>query len=906
MIKKILLLTLISVFLITNIPYLSLQTNAMDPIAELRRGEANEYLKTSLEISDYFESINMNGKPINEDLIKKGVISSDYPVFVYGDARDASIDAAAGEIIKNGEYRCWGYAYEGSLYANPKFPADYPFSPGTIIETKNFYKKPWNVTNNSLINRFLKGKLKIFDSDKLPDGKKDFFRESIIYGIGLELGLYANGDMFNKTDAELKESIKKLSELISKPNPSDRAIGFLNGNFTTMKWEDYVHIIQPPTDKSWGFGILFHNNGGKDYYFTVPLVPMALLSNDLIASFENASTYNVAGGVTGGVTCGVISGTTALLGIKVRSKFMTDETTYFSLQLTRTTDGKIISPTIIGLDENDLVSMTIPKNGEKFIYVTFTMPSDSNVKIKFKVNENGDRPKETCIENNFLEYEIEHIDGIPSTREYNLPYNVLSRDVKFPYVGGEEIVAHLTKDRGSWSGNATGQLDIVNNNKNLFRSFNVDNNPDVNEASETVIRQPEIRTTFERSAFGDDPENHIWLNWATPSTPKELKGDINSVISTSIVNRPYEYNCGAIDCTGHTGIAIAPFNPCTDTSTVKTYIYNGQKTMPDVISRHFKKVVENNTVQSKIRNMFWISDPYDLKVIRWMCRLDESGNEYGWKKIDGQYLRTFTQQNTAKITWDAPKPMSAIYKQEREYARSGISGAQYYPNAVFATDFDLQQAKYPIKSGYYFNPKGVYTCTVETTQYKDTPNDTKEHKELVEKLTNAFHYKSNLLYTVDGKRFQTLDISKANSSALGMNLLTIQSKFDKDTYRLERAIDDSKDSHKFFKEILEGYSDSNTLDSKDKYKYREYIKEGDIYKVHEKTVITFSISPPPGKKLYTYVRMNNGNYSINASVDSFTLNNYRYNGLTINKLNSLDSIPVTVHGSMYDDLINKE
>ena len=47
----------------------------------------------------------------------------------------------------------------------------------------------------------------------------------------------------------------------------------------------------------------------------------------------------------------------------------------------------------------------------------------------------------------------------------------------------------------------------------------------------------------------------------------------------------------------------------------------------------------------------------------------------------------------------------------------------------------------------------------------------------------------------------------------------------------------------FLKEILEGYSESNTENNKSNFKYREYIKQGDIYKVEETTVITFRVSP---------------------------------------------------------------
>ncbi len=108
-------------------------------------------------------------------------------------------------------------------------------------------------------------------------------------------------------------------------------------------------------------------------------------------------------------------------------------------------------------------------------------------------------------------------------------------------------------------------------------------------------------------------------------------------------------------------------------------------------------------------------------------------------------------------------------------------------------------------------------------------------------------------------------------------------------------------NHQFFKEILEGYSESNTQNSKINFKYREYIKQGDIYIVEETTVITFKVAPPKDKKLYTFINMKDGKYVINARTDNFTLNNYAYKGLTVSGLSSIDNILINVEGTLYDD-----
>ena len=192
----------------------------------------------------------------------------------------------------------------------------------------------------------------------------------------------------------------------------------------------------------------------------------------------------------------------------------------------------------------------------------------------------------------------------------------------------------------------------------------------------------------------------------------------------------------------------------------------------------------------------------------------------------------------------------------------------------------------------------------KTVQYKNSSNNTNEHRDLVDKLKNAFYYKSDLLYTRDGRNSDTLNITNQDNSVFGMKMLDIRTTTDKDVDILEHTTDTDGVTHRFFKEILEGYSESNTLDSKTNFKYREYIKSENIYKVTETTVITFKVAPPAGQKLYTFANMKNGNKVINVGVNRFSLDNYRYDRLNVNKVDSIDNMTVKVQGSMYDDLNN--
>ncbi len=47
----------------------------------------------------------------------------------------------------------------------------------------------------------------------------------------------------------------------------------LDGRYTKIAWENYVHILQPPTRNGFGVGIMWHLSGGKVWYLTVPIAP---------------------------------------------------------------------------------------------------------------------------------------------------------------------------------------------------------------------------------------------------------------------------------------------------------------------------------------------------------------------------------------------------------------------------------------------------------------------------------------------------------------------------------------------------------------------------------------------------------------------------------------------------------
>jgi hypothetical protein len=545
---------------------------------------------------------------------------------------------------------------------------------------------------------------------------------------------------------------------------------------------------------------------------------------------------------------------------------------------------------------------------QEVFYADFVMP-DSDVKIKFSVNTEGNSPVEAYLDNNSIDSgeSIKLVNEVFYKGEFDLDYNVLSREIKFPLINGKDIRAELILPRGQWNGNAIGELQVSNRTKDIYRDFSASGTK-VNEWNANIVVNPTINVTLKRDDFGDSPQKNKYLNLADPFKPIQKIGEADFWGS---VERSYKYKYitykqnpdGSTYSEEHTGTSStsASFNSGTDTREIRAFIYNGMEKMPNIPARNFKNKVESNGLKS---DLFWISDPYKFDVIRWMCNVDTNNTPYNWTKVDGQYKRTFTQQNTANINWTVKNSMASLYKYDRENARKMNYGKNFYPNAVFASDKGLQKYDWPVKSGYYFNPLGEYTCTLKTVQYKNVPGTTKEHTELVDKIKNSFHYTSNMQYTSDGKTHQSLDLHNGNDKIFGMDMLNITTNYNKKETKLEHY-DNSENAdktHQYFKEILEGYSESNTLASKDNFKYREYIKQGDIYKIEETTVITFTVAPPSkDQKLYTYINMKDGEYRINVRVDNIKLDNYAYNGLNISGLASIDNITVNVNGTLYDD-----
>ena len=105
------------------------------------------------------------------------------------------------------------------------------------------------------------------------------------------------------------------------------------------------------------------------------------------------------------------------------------------------------------------------------------------------------------------------------------------------------------------------------------------------------------------------------------------------------------------------------------------------------------------------------------------------------------------------------------------------------------------------------------------------------------------------------------------------SLITVLDR-SKDSTRYTKKVKEIKysdkrggDSDKFWKMVLEGYSESYTLGKYTNYNYREYVEAGQhMYKITETSTITIVVNSG-NVPLYTHANMPNGNYYIKVWFD---------------------------------------
>jgi len=800
---------------------------------------------------------------------------------------DVDIDSI-GSITKNfaglgnRQVPVWGKTYYGQWYIDWGNDAAYWFEGGwSGYKLNGSY---WNGTKARKILTYdeayktLKDsndkRLDIFKKNRfinmrtIPGFPDNILDELVQYGIDeIWAGLQgANVDIRgNGVPAQLRQAyVHKRGE---KPKKY--------GTREILPWDKCIVVMIPPTYIAWGYGVLFTADPDIDsvvYSTNIPIAPINMLLKDIRAEFISAPTA-------------AETGERVTVTVSLSSFFPQDEQVDYRWGLPGVSGTSYKGGQASG-------SIAIPKMGSVSMQVSFIMP-EGGANVTFEVNHNRKVQENGNYDNNFAEHFIAPL--APPTYPVDIPSWVLTQEVDFDLISS----ASLTLPRGSWNGNATGSLSISDESA-IYNNFTVSNNPYVDEASTAITRQPNITAMLDRADLGDDPKNGRYAQNYIP-----LYGTAEVTGSGTVV-RPYKYTTRRVDPDGtvhrstHTNDASADFSEIDDIRTYTFGVYNGMRTLP--FRKGFRNNVSKTTIQNKALtyNLAWEGTPIPFDVVRWMCHRSATNAEYGWEPIDGRYERTFIGQSTGSIAWETVLSQAAGYRVDRESARAGRTGQGNYVNAVFATDKSLQSIEYPIKSGYYFNPLGVYTCTIKTAQYKDTDSPTDEHEELVEKVKDAFRYSSDLQYlTVSKEVTRLIGVSQDNTRAVltvsddGTSLIAT---------RLETTVARTGNIDALFAEVMEGYTESLSNGSWLDNKYRERTDK-DVYLVEEETVITFTLTPPSGTNMYTNVNMPNGDYTIRVWAEQFEFVGPSVKKASLSMQNSgfFDGLKTTVRGSMYDD-----
>lgn len=936
---------------------------------------ANEFLIDNYSFSeDYFtERSFYEEREINDKLAVKGNglnVFGNLPVFVYGD-----MDEGAREGTKygndqrvydaEGDPRALGFSFIDEPYPNPEFHID------EVTYVRRWIKEPWILPEN--------GKRGI-TKELSPDDPKDTHTKQY-----LEYRPDTFASTYSVIRQWVKGSSTFLPDKVEKQT-GDRKFfnkcieGELPAGIAENP-EDYIYIIQPPTYESWGVGIAFYYYGGtgKDniykpnyysYYQFFRYKPFVLVEKDIIPVFE-------------AVQLSAVPGTPVMVSVRIDSTF--DKVLKnVSYKWEITSDGKPVENVTYlgkGMEAIGTVNLAADKTfsgmkkeetdpeeeieekeeeleaeetevmGAPVLYASFIMP-DGDVEIRFEVNTDesvkeynnaykveNKKISERDYSNNVLTRTIKVVEPINTTGEATLDYNVLSKKINVSLPDENGMTAELDVGDGWLVSDVSGGVNVTNVTPQLYKSFEVTGNKIPGGTRQTTVTlYPEFSTTIHRkdvtydSATGlyDNPEEKKYLDG--PST-RAKTGAVEAEGNATTTRR---YRCGGCVwipddsedsssgtwvCPGHTENISATFGYVADQRVITAKIYNG---MPSIPQKKFLDEIKFNTINSLSKEMFWTSEPYKFNVVRWMAHEDENGQLYGWTAVPGRYQRIFTQQNKAEIKWGIVSTMEKDYEKSREAARRRDYNKENYDKAVFASDENLKNYRYPIKSGYYFNPTGTYTFEVKTEIYKPEKKPTAEHKEIVESLINSFRYESNLIYIDNNNR--AVNIQNQPVPAYGGKLSSVPAvltfKDPTGVNNVKLLYEERSSAEPIYEElkhsqvsggytdprllaILEGYSESGTQSSRDNYKYREYIEDGQtMYKITETTRVTIRVNPH-NVRLYTHPNMPDGKYVVRAYIDNINLaqskNEYKKLG-ELKGIENLDRIEIVVKGSIFDDI----
>lgn len=227
---------------------LRLTNDEIELMVELARKVTNDELKPLNFGQNYYSKNNEDGFKLN------GSDYLEYEVLVYGD-RFGTFD--------RGEQRYLGYTLQGEAYTNTFFRPD--FLDFVQIDNANWVYHP---VKNDSVNEFVLNKMR--EPKGLEPKKFNYqqrFRNNILWGF----------QILNFINPEYYKINLEASQ--------DR------------DWENYIHILQPPSKYCWGTGRMFRQlRDGSIRYMDVPLVSFDDLEFDLAVNIKEECFKGSTGG----------------------------------------------------------------------------------------------------------------------------------------------------------------------------------------------------------------------------------------------------------------------------------------------------------------------------------------------------------------------------------------------------------------------------------------------------------------------------------------------------------------------------------------------------------------------------------------------------------------------------------
>lgn len=820
---------------------------------------------------------NKNEYFLNKNILEESLSYDNYRnlFVVYGNQNSISSNKHVFFKGKD-QYRYLGFNNLGDYFENP----DYPFDgwSGKKMHEWTYFYQPWRNTKllkkiGNDINR------KISFNDFCGDSRLE---ENIQKGLD-EIRANQTGEDLLPDPGGLRGN--RLYIKGEKPtNPETGQKDF---------WYNYVQIIQPPTYYSWGHGWMFKTNDAN--YISVPIAPFCLLEDNLTANLLELPPSSAYTGDT----------------VDIKAVVTSEK----NQPITTSAKWEVLD------EDNNIVDSKPISN---FEIVNGVMNNTFNYKvregvntIRFTVNDaNNPNPKEKDdpgYADNVVEVTVIGSSSVIIPGSVTLEYDVLSVDYSRELNRGNGIFTSLSLPESSsttkysWTSNTTtGALTVGReDDRGIFSSWKVERNEDVSNDALEIWRWPVVSAEIHRRSLGDNP-GVIWLNnFTNPVYIPEIyyRGKVErdyireKYQSTGIVKDGKEIFDWQNDGGGQTSAVFSPEGR--EPITVKALVYNGMRNIPRVPSRKFKNGPEETGDPLK-KKIFWESEEYNIPVQRWMRHLDVNGNTKSKEVRAGRdiNIRKFTQQNSAEISFKVDRSMEDWFSFDRENALNYKKGTDYYPRAPFATDFDFRNFDFPLKSGYWLNSCGTYGVTIKTLTYKDKMGPTEDHQQLIEKVKDAFKYYSNIVYTHDGKDKYNIHFDRNNKEFVDIRVKT---KVGPLYEELPHSPNDNKETHRYFKEILEGWSESGTEESYNNYKYREYVSDDElhIYKVTESTTLTFNINKDNIRQ-FTHLELPNSQ-GLNDYWMCARFEDFDYHG-KVTETGILDSIYIYICGSATDDI----